>query len=195
MPKRHHPTQSKQLLQQLQQSKRLRQSKQLQQLKQTPAPKKTAFRASHVCWDVVLSNQHAAVALGSWSWLWKLGQVFGTLPHADQMMKWMCAADSRPVIWKKKANELFALTPQDLLPLHFETVLGNSWRQSYEVHLLFRSDVLKVALEKHGGSFAGINAAFIARKCRNAKRKRPERHHHSQSRRICYYDSDNGDYE
>ena len=150
------------------------------------APQKTDFKASHVCWDVVLSNQCVAETLGSWKWLRTLAQVFGTLPHADEMMRWMCLRDQRPVIWKKKANELFALTPKDLMHanLKFETVYGNNaWGRSYEVHLMFRIDVLKLALSTHGGTFAAINAAFLARKCRNAKRKKPDRY-------ICDYDNE-----
>jgi hypothetical protein len=143
------------------------------------APQKTDFKASHICWDVVLSNQCVAETLCSWKWLRTLAQVFGTLPHADDMMRWMCLRDQRPVIWKKKANELFALTPKDLMHanLNFETVYGKkhwtkTWGRRYEVHLMFRADVLKLALSTHGGTFAAINAAFLARKSRNAKRKR-----------------------
>ena len=146
------------------------------------APQKTAFRAAHVCWDVVLCNQHTAAALGSWRWLWTLAQVFGTLPHADQMMQWMCLADRRPVIWKKKANELFALTPADLMHTHFETVVGKTWRR--EIHLLFRCDALKLAMEKHGSAFSAINAAFLARKHRNAKRKKPEPRYRDAAPRL-----------
>ena len=135
-------------------------------------PQKTAFAPSHVCWDVIRSNQHAAAALGSWKWLSTLAQVFGRLPDADQMAKWMCVGDRRPVIWKKKANELFALTAKDLFNVRFETVYGS--RSSYEVHLMYRSDVLKLALEKHGGSLAGVNHAFAERRKRNAKRKTPD---------------------
>ena len=149
------------------------------------APQKTDFRASHVSWDVILSNQATAETLGGWKWLWTLAQVFGTLPHADEMMRWMCVADRRPLIWKKKANELFALTPVDLMHAHVETVYGsNAWGRSYEVHLMCRADIIKLALAKHGGNFSGINAAFLARKSRNAKRKRP------QCRRVVYSDDD-----
>ena len=86
------------------------------------------------------------------------------------MMRWMCRADRRPLIWKAKANELFALTAADLARTRYETVMGLYWRR--EVHLLFRGDVLKLAMEKHGGAFDALNAAFLARKQRNAKRKR-----------------------
>ena len=167
-------------------------SRKLKQPKPPPfAPQKTAFSAPHVCWDVVLSNQGVAETLGSWKWLWTLAQVFGTLPHADEMMRWMCARDRRPVIWKKKANELFALTPMDLMCAKFESVMGNTWGRYHEVHLMYRADVLQLALAKHGGSFAAINAAFLARKSRNAKRKKPERsHHRHDSRRVIYSDDD-----
>jgi hypothetical protein len=149
------------------------------------APQKTAFSACHVSWDVILSNQGTAETLGSWRWLWTLAQVFGTLPHADEMMRWMCFRDSRPVIWKKKANELFALTPMDLMHVKIETIY-NAW--GYEVHLMYRPGVLQLALAKHGGSFAAINAAFLARKSRNAKRKKP--HRRCDSRRVIYSDED-----
>lgn len=166
-------------------------SRKLKQPKPPPfAPQKTAFSASHVSWYVILSNQGTAETLGSWKWLWTLAQVFGTLPHADEMMRWMCFRDRRPMIWKKKANELFALTPMDLMHAQFETVYGNNaWGRSYEVHLMYRAGVLQVALSKHGGTFASINAAFLARKSRNAKRKKPERSHHRyDSRRVIYSD-------
>ena len=144
------------------------------------APQKTAFSPSHVSWDVVLANQVTAETLGSWKWLWTLAQVFGTLPHADEMMRWMCSRDRRPVISKKTAGELFALTPNHYM---FETVY-DPWAGNYILYRMYRIDVLRLALSKHGGTFASINAAFIARKTRNAKRKKPERS------RVIYSDDD-----
>ncbi len=171
---------------------KLKQPRKPQPRKQKPkppppfVPQKTDFKASHVCWDVVFANQGVAETLGSWKWLWTLAQVFGTLQHADDMMRWMCLCDRRPVISKKKANELFALTAMDLMHAQFDTVYGNNaWGRSYEVHLMYRNDVLKLPLAKNGGTFAAINAAFLARKSRNAKRKKPELH-----TRRCYDDDE-----
>ena len=79
-------------------------------------------------------------------------------------------------IWKKKANELFALTAKDIAGLKYEVVESSS-----------RSEVLQLALAKHGGTIAAINDAFIARKKRNAKRKKPARRHAS---RCLYYSDD-----
>jgi hypothetical protein len=141
------------------------------------APQKTAFKASHVCWDVVLSNQHAAAVLGSWRWLGVLAQVFGCGAAADQMALWLCGDGwgwgEGTKIWKKKANELFALTVRDLKDVPCIIVSrSNFYRGDYETHLMPSVDVLQLALVKHGGTVAGINAAFLARKARNAKRKR-----------------------
>jgi hypothetical protein len=158
-------------------SKRKRKSKAVPKF----TPQKTAFVASHVCWDVILANPAAMACLGSWRWIGTLSRVFGRLP--DQMALWMDGT-----IWKKKANELFALTAKDIAGLKYEVVESSSYYgRDHEVHLMRRSEVLQLALAKHGGTIAAINDAFIARKKRNAKRKKPARRHAS---RCLYYSDD-----
>jgi hypothetical protein len=138
------------------------------------APKRTAFAPCHVCWDVILSNRQTAVTLDSWRWLRVLSQVFRCMPSlCDDMALAMCAQDRRPVIWKKKVNELFALTPSDLGEVCFQAVEGTKkWSKLNEVHLMFRRDALRLGLKKHGGTIAAVNAAFVKRRTHNAQRKK-----------------------
>jgi hypothetical protein len=143
------------------------------QKKEIFVPKKTGFVAPHLCWEIVLSSQQTSATLGKWRWIWILAQVFGTkLLPVDEMVRWMCQNDIHPQIWKKKANELFALTPGDLSSIEYD-VVDSKYRRNGEVHLMFRLEILKVALEKHGGTVAALNKAFLTRKIKNSKRKRP----------------------
>jgi hypothetical protein len=141
--------------------------------KKKPAPfvpQRTGFAPPRLCWDIVWANRRAAAALGSWRWLWVLPQVFGRLPFAEPMARWLCDAAAIR-IWKKKANALFALTDKELQAVPFEAVAARYG--AYDVHLMQRADVLALALAKHGGTLAGVNAAFLARReARDARRKR-----------------------
>jgi hypothetical protein len=129
-------------------------------------PQKSSFSPSHVCWDAVLSNQAAMQHLGSWRWLRTLALVFRPLPCPPECLaRWLCGDAT---IWKSKANDLFALTAKDLSAVPYKLV-ETRYKQ---VHLIPRSVVLHLALAKHRGTVAAINAAFLARKERNSKRKR-----------------------
>ena len=131
-------------------------------------PQKSSFSPSHVCWDAVLSNQAAMQHLGSWRWLRTLELVFRTLPcPPERLARWLCGGEA--TIWKSKANDLFALTPKDLAAVPYTLVETRCYKQ---VHLMLRSAVLQLALAKHGGTVAAINAAFLARRERNSKREK-----------------------
>ena len=99
------------------------------------------------------------------------------------------------MIWKTKANDLFALTPRDMADVVCKVIdCGSGWRRRKEVHLMRRDTVLQLALDKHGGTYRAINDAFLkraeARRLRN-KRKRPPR---VKKARYCYNDWDCSDY-
>ena len=81
----------------------------------------------------------------------------------------MCEHDRMPMIWKKKANEIFALTAKDVDDVECRVVNGTGWMRYKETHLMKRKIVLQIALAKHGGSFDAINAAFVARKAKKLK--------------------------
>lgn len=129
-------------------------------------PQKTAFQPPDICWEVVLANPHTAVALAQWRWLWLLPQVCRAFHDGVQPGRWvrtMCAADSRPTIWKAKANALFALTPRDMANVKCTVVEGTGFMRYKETHLMRRDTVLELALAKHGGTYAAINSAFLKR--------------------------------
>ncbi len=155
-----------------------------QKKKEIFIPQKTGFTAPHLCWEIVLSSQQTSATLGKWRWIWILAQVFGTrrLP-VDEMVRWMCLNDVYPLIWKKKANELFALTAGDLSSIQYDVVASRHGRRSGEVHLMFRLDILNLAMEKPGGTVAAINQAFLTRRAKNSKRKRP----YDMSHRYGYF--------
>ena len=140
-------------------------------------PKPTEFSPPHLCWDVVLSNQHTAATLSSWRWLWLLPQVckaFALQP--DSWLKWMCVADTVPKIWKTKAGAVLALTAKDLQDVNYCKVHSSGWKRRHETHLMRRDSVLELALAKHGGTHAGINAVFWKRKEAKKKRKKTARY-------------------
>ena len=129
-------------------------------------PSKTLHAPSHVCWEVVLSSPCAAATLSSWKWIWMLRQVsraFRTLVQPDRWVLWMCQNDARPCIWKSKANDVLALTANDLKDVVFEVVCGVGRMRYKETHLMHRQALLKMALAKHGGTVARINAVFLKR--------------------------------
>lgn len=133
-------------------------------------PQKTAFQPPHACWEVVLANPHTAHILSKWRWLWLLPQVSSAFRAGLQQEIWlrsMCKLDIEPLIWKAKANELFALTPNDFQHARCFVVCTRSYR---ETHLMYRTTVLQLAFKKHGDSFRALNDAFLKRQ--EAKRKR-----------------------
>jgi hypothetical protein len=129
-------------------------------------PQKTTHTPSSLCWDVILSNPHAASILYSWRWIWVLRQVnhaFAAALQPERWMQWQCANDIRPMIWKQKANDVLALTSEDLA--HLECTVHRQSRYR-ETHLMWRKDVLGLTLAKYGGTFEGINAIFLKRLAR-----------------------------
>jgi len=135
-------------------------------------PQTTAFQPSHTCWEVVLANPTILSVLTEWRWLWLLPQVCRAFRHGlqpERCFRGMCAADVRPVIWKSKANDLFALSRVALDNVKCTVVTGVGCMRYKETHLMRRDAVLQLALAKHGDSFAAINAAFVKRA---AKKKR-----------------------
>ena len=128
---------------------------------------------SQVCWDVILMQQQTAVTLASWRWIWTLSQVnkgFRAALMRTDWIKSMCAFDKRPMIWKTKANDLFALNPSELNGIEVEVQCGTGCLRYKEVHLMYRMAVLELALSKHGGAFEGINAVFLLRRKRRESR-------------------------
>jgi len=132
---------------------------------------------SQACWDVILMQAKTAAALASWRWVWTLSQVNKGFRAALMQTDWirsMCAFDRRPTIWKKKADDLFALKPNELDGVYFEVQFGTGFMSYKQTHLMYRTAVLELALAKHGGTFEGINAVFLLwmkrRKSRAEKR-------------------------
>ena len=136
-------------------------------------PKQTQFCPPELCWEVILANPHTAAALASWRWVWVLPQVSKAFAvNKDSWIRWMCAADREPLIWKTKANAVLALTAKDMQDVSCHVAQGTGRRRRYETHLMRRDVVLKLALGKHGGTYAGINAVFLKRADAKSKRKR-----------------------
>ena len=114
-----------------------------------------------------------AAALASWRWVWTLSQVNKGFRAALMRTDWirsMCAFDRRPTIWKKKADDLFALKPGELDGVDVEVQFGTCYMRCKETHLMYRTAVLELALAKHGGTFEGINAVFLLRRKRRESR-------------------------
>jgi hypothetical protein len=134
-----------------------------------------------LCWDFILSNPATAAALSSWRWIWVLAQVnkaFRASVQADSWVKWMCVNDTKPSIWKSKANDVLALTAKDLINVHCDVVCGTGCMRYKQTHLMHRHTVLQLALTKHGGSMSKINTVFLkkadAKMERGKKRKQEE---------------------
>jgi hypothetical protein len=85
-------------------------------------------------------------------------------------IKSMCAFDQRYLIWKQKANDLFALTADDLSHIQIDPRRPYGFMSYKQVHLMNRQDVLQLALAKHG-TFEAINATFLSRKEKRGRRK------------------------
>jgi hypothetical protein len=135
-------------------------------------PKHTQFCPPELCWDVILANPHTATTLASWRWIWVLPQVCKAfVVNQDSWIQWMCAADRKPLIWKTKANAVLALTAKDLQDVSCHVARKTGWRRRYETHLMRRDVVLKLALEKHNGTYAGINSVFLKRAEATKRRK------------------------
>ena len=143
--------------------------------KKTPfRPQTTAFQPLHTCWEVVLANPAILSVLTEWRWLWLLPQVCRAFRHGlqpERCFRGMCAADVRPVIWKSKANDLFALSRAALDHVECTVVAGVGCMRYKETHLMRRDTVLQLALAKHGDSFAAINAAFVKRAAKRKAKK------------------------
>jgi hypothetical protein len=140
-------------------------------------PQATAFQPPDTCWEAVLANHQPTltVVLTEWRWLWLLPQVCRAFRRGLQpelCVRSMCAADGQPVIWKSKANDLFALSRADLAGIESVVVRGAGWMRFKETHLMRRDTVLQLALAKHGGTYAAINGAFLKRAGAKERRKK-----------------------
>jgi hypothetical protein len=135
-------------------------------------PRASGFSPPELCWDVVLANPQTARVLSSWRWMWTLPQVAKAFAlQRDEWVRWACAGDPGPLLWKAKANEVLALTARDLARVG-HTVVYSMGRYLYEVHLMRRAAALQLALDKHGGTCAGINGVFLKRRSARDRRRR-----------------------
>jgi hypothetical protein len=135
-------------------------------------PQKTNHTPSHICWDVILSNPLVAAQLYSWRWIWVLRQVnktFNAALQPDQWIRWQCANDRQPMIWKQKANDVLALTHSDLADVKCAVRSGMGTNRFKETHLMWRSEVLGLALAKYGSTFDGVNTIFLKRLSRKKR--------------------------
>jgi hypothetical protein len=135
--------------------------------KQKFIPAKTTRTPPALCWEIILSNPQTAAHLAKWRWMWVLRQVnrlFNVTIQPAHWMHWQCENDALPVIWKKKADEVFALTAKDLTGVELTVSIGKGMLYWKETHLMWRKKVLALALAKHGGTLDGINAIFLKRK-------------------------------
>ena len=133
-------------------------------------PQKTTQTPPALCWEVVLA--HSPTVLSKWRWIWMLRQVcraFRDLIQPDLWVRWQCASDLKPMIWKKKADEVLALTARDLADVEFTVKDVTRYK---EVHLMSRKTALEIALAKHGGTFSGINDVFLRRRARKKAARR-----------------------
>jgi hypothetical protein len=137
-------------------------------------PSKRGYAPPGLCWDVVLASPAAAGVLSSLRWMWVLPQVARAFREAlvpDQWAGWACAAEAVPPLWKAKANELLALTARDMARVPRAVVVSWGVWGWHEVHLMRPALLLRLALDKHGGTCAGINAAFLKRRDARARRE------------------------
>ncbi len=136
-------------------------------------PQKTTNTPPHLCWEIILCSANVAAHLNNWGWILKLRQVsrgFNAAIQPDLWMRWQCAYDAQPMIWKKKADEVLALTIADLAHVECTVHCGAGYMRYKETHLMWRNEVLNIALAKHGGTFGSINAIFLKRLMRKQKR-------------------------
>lgn len=151
-------------------------------------PQKTAYRPSDLCWEIILANHQTAVHLACWRWMWLLPQVARAFRAGIEQEKWMksMCENTQIMIWKSKANALFALTARDMADVTCKVVScnGRGWKRCKEAHLMRRDTVLQLALDKHGGTFRKINDVFLKRADARRMRKRPAK------RRYFYIDSE-----
>ena len=132
-------------------------------------PQKTAHVPQPLCWEIVLSNPQTGIVLSKWRWIWVLRQVsraFHDVIQPDRWIHWQCANDLRPMIWKRKADEVLALTCKDLGNIKITVSKGAS--RYKETHLMWRKTVLELALTKHCGTFNGVNSVFLKRLARRS---------------------------
>jgi len=153
-------------------AKRARQTKRV--VKNNPKPAIRTIPYSQLHWEIILSHQQTIVTLSAWRWIWTLSQVnkaFQAALMRVDFLKAMCANDTKPLIWKQKANDLFALTATQLQHIPCELHWGSGYMSFKETHLMHRSAVLELALAKHAGSFDTINTVFLRRKKQRESRK------------------------
>lgn len=137
-------------------------------------PQNSSFQPPHLCWEVILANPQTIATLKEWYWLWLLPQVcraFKSGVQAEHWFRLMCASDIKPLIWKGKANAVFALTRRDMESVKYTAIEGKGYMSYKEVHLMRRDTILGLALAKHGNSFAAINRAFQKRLEKRKKRR------------------------
>ena len=137
-------------------------------------PQKSSFQPPHACWEVILANPQTIATLKEWYWLWLLPQVCSAFKNGVQSEHWfrlMCASDTESLIWKGKANALFALTRRDMYNMNYTAIKGKGYMSYKEVHLMRRDNILELALAKHGDSFAAIKQAFRKRLEKRKKRR------------------------
>jgi hypothetical protein len=138
-------------------------------------PKRTGYSPPDLCWDIILSNPNVASTLSSWRWMWTLPQVARAFAlQRDLWVRWACACDAAPVIWKSKANALFALTARDMAKVGYSVVFAPGWSHHKEIHLMRRAPLLQLALDKHGGTCQGVNAKFLKRAAARERRWQKE---------------------
>lgn len=162
-------------------------------------PQKTAYSPPDLCWEIVLSNpQTTAAHLRSWRWIWLLPQVaraFRAGLEQERWMRSMCADESKSLmmmmIWKSKANAIFALTASDMADVVCKVVRGVGWMKCRETHLMRCDTILQLALDKHGGTFKSINDAFLKRA--EAKRMRKKNRPRKPRCFSSYYNTDCSD--
>jgi len=167
--------------------------------KQKFIPAKTTHAPAPLCWEIILSNPQAAAHLAKWRWIWMLRQVsrlFNITIQPAHWMHWQCENDALPVIWKKKADDVFALTAKDLTGVELTVSIGKGMLYWKETHLMWRKKVLALALAKHGGSLDGINAIFLKRKrARLVRRCRFEERRQAAKKESRYYEAEESLYE
>jgi hypothetical protein len=125
-------------------------------------------------WEIVLQHRALSV-LQSWHWLWVLPQVSrgfaeALRPVRAQLLSSMCLHDTGPAISKAKASHVLSLTWVQISALQYtlQPSRGGNWKTT---HLVQRTDALQAALQLHGPAFQDINAAYIKRLQRKARKQ------------------------